>query len=75
MAVNFMSLVKLLSLIRSRSRDSAVALAIGYGVDDRDVGVQVQVGSRIFSSPRRPDRLWGLPSLISNEYGGKATGA
>jgi hypothetical protein len=31
----------------------------GYGLDDRGVGVRVPVGSRIFSSPRGPDRLWG----------------
>jgi hypothetical protein len=29
----------------------------GYGLGDRGVGVRVRVGSRIFSSPRRPDRL------------------
>jgi hypothetical protein len=40
-----------------RSRDSAVGIAIGYGLDDGGVGVRVPVGSRIFSSPRRPDRL------------------
>jgi hypothetical protein len=44
-----------------RSRDSAVGIAIGYGLDDRGFGVRVTVGSRIFSSPRRPDRLWGPP--------------
>jgi hypothetical protein len=35
-----------------------------YGLDDRGVGVRVSVGSRIFSSPRRPDLLWGPPSLL-----------
>jgi hypothetical protein len=40
-----------------RSRDRAVGIATGYGLDDRGVGVQVPVGSRLFSSPRRPDRL------------------
>jgi hypothetical protein len=53
-----------------QSRDSSVGIATGYGVDDRGVGVRVPVGSRIFSSPSRPDRLWGLPSLLSNEYRG-----
>jgi hypothetical protein len=38
----------------------------GYGLDDREVGVRVPVKSRICSSPRRPDRLWGPPSLLSN---------
>jgi hypothetical protein len=38
------------------SRDNVVAIATSYGLDDRGVGVQVPVGSRIFSSPRRPDR-------------------
>jgi hypothetical protein len=34
------------------------------------VRVRVPVGSRIFSSPRRPDRLWGPPNLLSNGYRG-----
>jgi hypothetical protein len=29
---------------------------------------RVRVGAIIFSSPRRPDQLWGPPSLLSNEY-------
>jgi hypothetical protein len=39
------------------SRDSAVGIATSYGLDDRGVGVRVPVGSRIFSSPDRPDQL------------------
>jgi hypothetical protein len=42
----------------------------GYGMDDRGVGVQVPAGSRIFSSPRRPDRFWGPPNLLSNGFEG-----
>jgi hypothetical protein len=30
-------------------------------LDDGGVRVRVPVGSRIFSSSRRPDRLWGTP--------------
>jgi hypothetical protein len=52
------------------SQDSAVGIATGYGLDDRGVGVRVPVESRIFSSPRRRDRLWGPPSLLSNGYRG-----
>jgi hypothetical protein len=48
------------------SRDSVVGIATGYGLDDRGVEVRVPVGSRIFSSPRRPDWLWGPPNLLSN---------
>jgi hypothetical protein len=51
-----------------RSRDSVVGTATGYGLDDQGVGVRVPVGSRIFTSPRRPDRHWGPPSLLSNGY-------
>jgi hypothetical protein len=53
----------------------------GYGLDDRGVGVRVPVGSRIFTSRSRPDRLWSPHSLLSNGYrteffpGVKATGA
>jgi hypothetical protein len=32
-----------------RSRDSAVGIATGYGLDDRGFGVRVSVGSKIFS--------------------------
>jgi hypothetical protein len=42
--------------------------ATGYGLDDRGVGVRVPVGSRIFSPPGRPDRLWGPHNLLSNGY-------
>jgi hypothetical protein len=63
-----------------RSRDSSVGIATGYGLDDRGVGVRDPVESRIFSSPSRPDRLWGPPNLLSNGYcvlfpRGKAAGA
>jgi hypothetical protein len=47
---------------------SVVGIATGYGLDDRGVGVQVSVGSRIFSSLNRPDRLWGPPNFLSNGY-------
>jgi hypothetical protein len=59
-----------LRLNNYRSRESVVGIAIGYGLDDRGVGVRVPVGSRIFSSPRRPDPLWGPPTLLSNGYQG-----
>jgi hypothetical protein len=47
----------------SGSRAIVVGIATGYGLDDRGVGVRVPVGSRIFSSPRCPDRLWGSTQL------------
>jgi hypothetical protein len=52
------------------SQDGAVGIATDYGLDDRGIRVRAPVGSRIFSSPRRPDRLWGPPSLLSNGYRG-----
>jgi hypothetical protein len=51
------------------SRDSAVCIATGYGLDDRGVGVRVPVGLRIFSTPRRPDRLCP-PTFLSTGYRG-----
>jgi hypothetical protein len=45
-------------------------MATSYGLDDRGIGVRVPVGLRNFSSPRRPDRLWGPPNLLSSEYRG-----
>jgi hypothetical protein len=38
-------------------RDSVVGIETSYGLDDRGVGVRVPVVSKMFSSPRRPDRL------------------
>jgi hypothetical protein len=57
-----------------------LSIVTGYGLDDRGVGVRFPVGSRIFSSQRRPNRLWSPPSLLSNGYrgffpGGKEAGA
>jgi hypothetical protein len=54
----------------SRSRDSVVSIATGFGLDDRVFGIRVPVRSRIFSSPRRPDLLWGSPSFLFNGYRG-----
>jgi hypothetical protein len=53
-----------------KSQDNIVSRVTGYGLDDRGVGVQVPVKSKIFSSTHRPDRLWGPPNLLSNEYWG-----
>jgi hypothetical protein len=39
--------------------DSAVGIGTGYEMKYRGVGVQVPVGSRIFSSPLRPDQILG----------------
>jgi hypothetical protein len=33
-------------------------------------GVGFPAGARCFSSPQRPDRLWGQPSLLFSEYRG-----
>jgi hypothetical protein len=52
------------------SRDVAVGMATGYGLDDRGVRVRVPVESRIFFSPRCPDRFWGPSNLQSNGYRG-----
>jgi glutamine synthetase len=51
-------------------QNSAVGTATCYGLNDRGGGVRVPVGSRIFSSTRRPNRLWGPPNLLSNGYKG-----
>jgi hypothetical protein len=45
------------NLVEVRSRDSVVSIATIYGLDHRGVRVPVPVGSRIFSSQRRPDRF------------------
>jgi hypothetical protein len=51
-----------------------VGIATGYGLGGQGVGVQVPVGARLLSSPRRADRFWGPPNHISNGNGGNAAG-
>jgi hypothetical protein len=61
----------------TKSRDSSVGIALGYGLDDR---VRYLAGARnFFSSPPRQERLWGPPSLYPMGtrgcfLGGKADG-
>jgi hypothetical protein len=47
------------------SQDSSVGIATSYDLDNRGVGIRFPVGSRIFSTTRRTDLLWGptLPSI------------
>jgi hypothetical protein len=52
------------------SRNSAVGMATGYGLNGRGVGVQVPVGARFVSSERRPGWFCDPPSRISNGYRG-----
>jgi hypothetical protein len=55
----------------SKSRNSSVGIAPGYGLDDRGSRVRFSGGGwGFFSSSPRPERLWGPPSLISNGYQG-----
>jgi hypothetical protein len=39
-------------------------------LDDRGVGVRFPMGSRTFSSLRRPDRFWGPPASYLMVTGG-----
>jgi hypothetical protein len=47
---------------------SVVGLATGYGLDERGVGVRIPVGSRIFTSPYRPDLHRGPPNLLPIQW-------
>jgi hypothetical protein len=69
-SLTYVTFVLTFSVPPLKSRDIVVGIATGYGLDGRGVGVRVPAGSTIFSSPRRPDRLWGPPSLLSNGYRG-----
>jgi hypothetical protein len=67
------------SNLLSLEPDSVVGITTDYGMDGEGVGVRVPVWSKIFSTPRLPDRLWGPPNLLPNGYrgsfpGGKAAG-
>jgi hypothetical protein len=52
---------------------SSVGVVPGYGMDDRGVGVWVQVEARI-SSSQSPDWLWGPPSFLYDYLGVKRPG-
>jgi hypothetical protein len=58
------------------SKDSVVCISTSYGLDDRGVGVRVPVGSRIFSSPNRPEvHPTTYPVRTGGSFpGGKAAG-
>jgi hypothetical protein len=56
-------------------RGRAVGIATGCRLDDQEVGVRVPVGARMFTSPRRPDRMRGPPNLLSNGFGGLSPGS
>jgi hypothetical protein len=58
-----------------RSRDSELGIAIGYGLDERGVGVRVPVGSRIFFFPRRPEPTSYRMGTGGYFLGGKAAEA
>jgi hypothetical protein len=58
----------LISHIKYWSPGSSVGTATGYELDGLGLRVRIPVGSRILSSPPRPDRFWGTPSLISTVY-------
>jgi hypothetical protein len=45
-------------------------LKVGFGLDDRSTSPGRGNGGNFFSSPPRPNRLWGPPSLLSNGYRG-----
>ena len=60
---------------RNWGRDRSVGIATCYGLDGP--GIESRWGGEIFRT--RPDRPWGLPSLLYSRYrvfhGGKAAGA
>jgi hypothetical protein len=61
------------------SRDSAVSIATGYGLDDRGVRVRVPVELRIFFPPHHPWAFGAHPASYPMDTGalspgGKATG-
>jgi hypothetical protein len=57
---------------------SSGSVVSDYGLDDRAIGVRFPAEAKNFSSilsvqtgsGARPDRLWGPPTLLYNEYRG-----
>jgi hypothetical protein len=69
------------SITAAESRDSSVGIATRLRAGRSGFQGSISGGGwEFFSSPPRPERLWGPPSLLFNGYqghfpGGKATGA
>jgi hypothetical protein len=55
-------------------RGDIISITTGYGLDDRRVGVRVLVGSIVFTSSYRPNRLWSPPSFLLNGHGAPSSG-
>ena len=53
------------TMLEAWSRSSVVGVATSYGLDGP--GFESRQGYEIFSSLKRPDRLWGPPSLLLDE--------
>jgi hypothetical protein len=62
--------VHLRALIPHKRRGRVDGITTAYGLVDRGVGVRVPVGSRIFISQDRLDRIWGPLNLLSNGHRG-----
>jgi hypothetical protein len=62
--------ITLLYILIFGSRNNAVGIATGYGLDGRGFKVRVPAVATFLSSPRRTDRFWGPPSVLSNGYRG-----
>jgi hypothetical protein len=60
--------IHLVCLMPNSLSIGTIGVATGFGLDERGVGVGVPGWTGILTSPRRPDRLWGPPSLLSNGY-------
>jgi hypothetical protein len=58
--------LSLCTVLKYRIQDSSVGIEAGYGLDGR--GSIPGRDKRPSSTPQRPDRLWGPPSLLSNGY-------
>jgi hypothetical protein len=56
------------SMLLAGRAQSVELIATGWTTEGSEF--RVSVGSRIFTSPCRPERLWGPPSLLSNGYRG-----
>jgi hypothetical protein len=59
---------RLLRYLTGYVKDSAVGVATGYGLKGQGLRVRVPTWLSIFTSPYRPRKLWGPPSLLYNGY-------
>jgi hypothetical protein len=64
--ISYIAIIYLITFLQ----ESGQLSRYGDGATGWTARVRFPTGERLLSSPQRPDRLWGPPSLLSSGYRG-----